>query len=89
MVLGIIVILALWVLAIIALQQGTQVGLAVIALIWGLVTPIIGILQLRLLPDSAHVVIQLVHLILGAGAMALGNRLASGTPQSARRLLES
>ena len=77
MVLGIIVILALWTLAAIALRHGTQGGLAIMALVWGLLTPVVGVFQVRLLPGDAHIIIQLVHLVLGAGALALGNRLAS------------
>lgn len=89
MVLGVVVVLALWALAIVALQRGTERGLAVTALVWGLITPVIGVLQVQLLPGSAHVIIQLVHLVMGAGAIALGNRLAAGVPQSVRQPLKS
>ncbi len=89
MVLGIVVVLALWALAVLALQRGTQRGLAVAALVWGLVTPVIGVVQVQLLPGDAHIVIQLVHLVMGAGAIALGNRLATGNPQSLRQPLKS
>lgn len=81
MALGVVVVLALWALAISALQRGALRGLAVVALIWGLVTPVVGITQTRLLPGDSHLVIQLVHLVLGAGAIAIGNRLASGIPK--------
>lgn len=89
MALGVVVVLALWALVIIALQRGTQRGLAATALVWGLITPVIGVLQVQLLPSSAHVIIQLVHLVMGAGAIALGNRLASRVPQSVRQPLKS
>lgn len=82
MILGVVVVVALWALAIMALPRGTQRGLAVLALVWGLITSVVGVLQVQLLPGSAHVIIQLVHLVLGAGAIALGNRLASGSPRN-------
>lgn len=82
MVLGIVVVLVLWTLAGLALSRGSQRGLTVTALLWGLITPVIGILQTQLLPGSSHILIQLVHLVLGAGVIALGNRLATALPRS-------
>lgn len=87
--LGIVVVLTLWALAGLALSRGSQRGLAVTALLWGLITPVIGILQTRLLPGSSHILIQLVHLVLGAGAIAIGNRLATTTPQRFEQPLRS
>lgn len=86
MILGIVVVLALWALATTALQRGEQHGLAVTALVWGLITPVIGVLQVQLLPGSSHVIIQIVHLVLGAGAIAIGNRLTSGVSQDLKPL---
>lgn len=85
MVLGVVMVVALWVLAGLALGRGTQRGLAVAALVWGLLTPLVGFWQIRLLPGEYHIVVQLVHLLLGVGAVAIGNRLATGLP----KLLES
>lgn len=85
MILGVVVVVALWVLAGLALGGGTQRGLAVTALVWGLLTPLVGFWQTRLLPGEYHIVIQLAHLLLGVGAIAIGNRLATGLP----KLLES
>lgn len=87
--LGIVVVLTLWALAGLALSRGSQRGLAVTALLWGLITPVIGILQTRLLPGSSHILIQLVHLVLGAGAIAIGNRLAMAIPQRLEQPLTS
>jgi len=87
--LGIVVVLALWTLAGLALGRGSQRGLAVTALLWGLVTPVIGILQTQLLPGSSHILIQFVHLVLGAGAIAIGNRLATALPRSLPQPLRS
>lgn len=87
--LGIVVVLTLWALAGLALSRGSRRGLTVTALLWGLITPVIGILQTRLLPGSSHILIQLVHLVLGAGAIAMGNRLAMAIPQRLEQPLTS
>lgn len=89
MILGVVVVLALWALATIALRRGAQRGLAITALVWGLITPVIGVLKVQLLPGNSHIIIQIIHLVLGAGTIAIGNRLASGSPRSLQPSLKS
>src|ERR687885_2560581 len=61
MLLGIVVVLSLWTLAIIAARAGVPRGLVALAIIWGLIVPILGITQTQLLPGSAHWIIRVVH----------------------------
>lgn len=75
--LGILLVLALWVLAVLAMRSGVQPALPTLAIVWGLVVAIVGMIQTTLLPGPSHVIIQLVHLLLGLGAIGLGEALAS------------
>lgn len=76
MLLGIALVLMLWALAVLAALVGVNVGLVVLALVWGLIVPILGLTQTRLLPGSAHWVIQVIHLLVGLGAIGQADNLA-------------
>ena len=74
---GLLLVLSLWTLAAIAARAGVQPGLVALAAVWGLVTPILGLTQTRLLPGSAHWLIQVLHLLVGLGAIGQGEALAA------------
>jgi hypothetical protein len=77
MLLGIVLVLALWWLAYMAARAGVSKGMVVGAVIIGLLTAYIGASQGSLLPDpSTHWIIQVVHLVLGMAAIGLGEALA-------------
>lgn len=76
MLLGITLVLLLWALAILGAVAGVNLGLVAVALIWGLIVPILGLTQERLLPGSMHWIIQVVHLLVGLGAIGLADNLA-------------
>jgi hypothetical protein len=78
---GIVLVLALWALSILAAVSGVHRGLVALAIVWGLIVPILGMTQTQLLPGDAHWVIRLLHLLIGIGAMALGQRLATRIKQ--------
>ena len=73
---GFILVLALWTLAILAGLAGASRGAVALALVWGLVVPILGLTQSRLLPGSAHWVIEVLHLLVGLFAIGQGAGLA-------------
>ena len=75
MLLGLITVLALWVLAVLARGGGVPTGLVAAALVWGLLTVLLGLNQATLLPGGAHWVVQAVHLVLGMGAVGLGETI--------------
>ena len=75
---GLILVISLWVLGILALQSHTNVSLAIVAFIWGLITIALGMTQGAILPGSAHWVIQVIHLLVGIGAIGMADRLANG-----------
>lgn len=74
--LGFAMVLSLWALAVLALLGGGSRPLAILAVLWGLVMPILGIAQAGLLPDGAHWIIQVLHLLVGLGAIGIGQSLA-------------
>ncbi|HYT27611.1 MAG TPA: hypothetical protein VEL72_01230 [Ktedonobacteraceae bacterium] len=78
MLLGILVVLSLWMLGIImATARGGNIALGVGAIIWGALVLSLGLTQTRLLIDpSVHWIIQVLHLLLGMGAIALGETIA-------------
>lgn len=76
MMIGLLLVLALWTLALIAAISGVNLGLVALVVVWSLVMPTLGLTQQRLLPGSAHWLIQVLHLLVGVGAIALGERLA-------------
>jgi hypothetical protein len=77
MLVGIVLVLALWVLAGLAARAGVHPGFVALAVVWGIVVPALGIMQTRLLPGAAHWVIQVLHLLVGIVAMGLGQGLAT------------
>jgi hypothetical protein len=77
MLLGFVLVLSLWTLAGLAARVGVQPGLIALAIVWGLIVPIVGVTQTQLLPGNAHWVIQVLHLLLGAGAIGQAEGLAA------------
>jgi Na+/phosphate symporter len=73
---GFIVASALLAIVIVSLLARVKPVLPVIALLWAIALPVIGIAQLHVMPGSGHWVIQVIHLILGLGAIGLGEALA-------------
>ena len=69
-------VLGLWVLAFLALRRGTTRGVAILALPWGAATLALGPTQTGLLVGELHWLVQVVHLLLGLGAIALAAALA-------------
>jgi len=75
--LGILLVLGLWTQAVLAYRAGVPAGLVAVAAVWGLIVPIVGLTQTSLLTGSAHWVIQVIHLLLGIGLLALAENLAT------------
>ena len=73
---GVVLVLSLVALAILAARVGVQPGFVALAIVWALVVLVLGLTQERLLPGSAHWVIQVLHLLLGLGAIGQAENLA-------------
>ena len=75
MIVGIVFVLVLWLLALAALVQRRHVWLALIALPWGVVVIIFGLVQTELLAGRFHFVIRIWRLLSGLAAMAIAEQL--------------
>jgi hypothetical protein len=82
MLLGVLMVLALWLLAAVASQLGTPIGMVAAAVVLGALLAWLGFSQLNLMPGATHWVIQVLHLILGMAAIGIaeiiGGRLQRG-----------
>jgi uncharacterized membrane protein YczE len=74
--LGGLFVICLWVLAILGFLAPGSRPLALIVLVWSLIVPALGVMQMGLLPGPDHWVIQATHLLVGLIAMGLGHALA-------------
>jgi hypothetical protein len=74
-------VLTLWTLAFLAWRAGVRPGFVALAIVWGLIVPILGLTQTQLLPGDAHWLIRVLHLLVGIGAMGLGQALATRIKQ--------
>ena len=75
MIIGVVFVLALWVLAGLSARAGAPIPLAVTTFVWGLILPAFGMMQMNLLAGPWHWTIQVVHLLTGLVAMRLGDLL--------------
>jgi hypothetical protein len=74
---GIILVLSLLALTFLCARAGAPIGLVVLTVVWSLAVPAIGLSQKQILVGSAHWIIQVVHLLLGLGAMGLASIIAA------------
>ena len=74
---GTIVVLALWTCAFFAARAGAPRGLVALAVVWGVIVPVVGVSQTGILPGSLHWIIQILHVLLGLTAMGLASALAA------------
>jgi hypothetical protein len=76
MVVGAAFVLALWVLAGTAARAGLHWGYVLAATAWGILVPVFGMMQARLMPGHAHWIVEMVHLKIGIVAMLIAAWLA-------------
>ncbi|HEV2033362.1 MAG TPA: hypothetical protein VGU71_04065 [Candidatus Dormibacteraeota bacterium] len=76
---GRLLVADLWIAVGLGLRAGTPIGLVALALAWSVGMPIFGLVQTNLLPGSAHVVVQVVHLVVGLAAVGLVEALAGAS----------
>jgi hypothetical protein len=76
MTLGIALVVALWITAIIGFAARVPIGQSLVAIVWGFVVIGLGMSQARLLPGSSHWVIQVLHLLVGMAAIGMNEGLA-------------
>jgi hypothetical protein len=74
---GILIVLALWAIATIALLRDVNRAVAGAAYIWGIVTVVFGLNQETIVPGTMHWVTQVAHLLVGVVAVALAELLGA------------
>ena len=79
---GVVYVVLLWVIAVLALVKKSNVGLAVFAIVWGVVIAGFGMAQTNLLVGDLHWIIRVLHLVIAISAMPIAERLARTNPSS-------
>jgi uncharacterized membrane protein len=74
---GVVLVLSLWIIAFLAARAGVSRKMAALGFIWGLVVVILGLTQTEILPGNLHWLIEVLHLVLGLGAIGLGEGLSA------------
>jgi hypothetical protein len=75
---GLTLVVSLWALAILGWAAGVSKVRAVLALLWGLITIVLGFAQSGLLPGDLHFLVQVIHLLVGVAAIGQAEMLARG-----------
>jgi len=75
MLLGLILVISLWALAFLAARAGAPPAQVIAAVVWGLVVPVLGVTQDQLVPGDAHVLIRILHLLVGLIAIGMAEGL--------------
>jgi cytochrome b subunit of formate dehydrogenase len=73
---GVLLTLMLWLLGLLGGFADVNRTLVAVGLLWGVLVMLLGFSQTNLLPGDAHWAIQVLHLLVGLGAMGLGEALA-------------
>lgn len=74
---GILLVLALWTIAVAGVREPGGAVRVVVALVIGVALAVVGLTQEQLLPGSAHWIIQVVHVALALAAIGLGEAFAA------------
>jgi hypothetical protein len=74
--LGFVLVLSLWALSFFAARAGVAMRWVVLAVAWGLAAPLLGLTQQSLVEGGWHWTIQILHLLIGLGAIGQGENLA-------------
>lgn len=81
--LGILLVLTLWVLAFLAFRAGVSTGFVLGMVVWGLIVLLLGLNQAQLFPGDAHWVTEVLHLLVGVGAIGLAEALGGRIKRAA------
>ena len=76
---GLLLVVDLWAAVALGLRSGAPIGLAVVALAWSVGMPVFGLVQASILTGNVHVVVEILHLVVGLAAVGLVEALARST----------
>lgn len=77
MLLGLVLVLALWTVAYAGYLARVPTGLVALVAFWGLLLPALGLTQHGLLAGDLHWIVDVVHLAVGISAIGLGEGLGA------------
>lgn len=77
MLVGLLLVLSLWALAFIAARMGVSPPLVIVAFLWGLLVPVLGVMQDGILTGDLHWLIQVLHLLVGLAAIGQAEGLGA------------
>ena len=75
--LGEVLVGLLWVLAAVSTRAGVKPGLAIAAMLYGFFLVIFAMRMGGILPGGGHVIVQVLHLLFGLGAVGLAESMAA------------
>ncbi|HYN88759.1 MAG TPA: hypothetical protein VER55_09525 [Ardenticatenaceae bacterium] len=81
---GVVLVLALWALAVLAGLAGVSRGLVVLALLWGAAVVIFGLRQAGFVTGPLHWIVEVLHFLVGLGAIGLAEMLAARSRRTQR-----
>lgn len=76
MALGLLFVIALWVLCGVGIKARISGGLITLGIVWGLIVIGLGMSQRTMMVGSSHWVIRVLHLLVGLAAIGIGESLA-------------
>lgn len=83
MLFGSIVAAALAILALWAVTARIRIPMAVAAIVWAAATVYVGLMQTRWLPGSTHWIVDVLHLLLGVGAIGMAEAIGGAMARRA------
>jgi hypothetical protein len=83
MLVGIGLVAALWVTAVLAGRAGAPTALVGIAIAWGVLVAVFGMIHGSLLVGDMHWIIQVAHLLIGVVAIGFGEMLVARAGRAA------
>lgn len=83
---GFIMSITLLLIGLVGFFASIKPTLPIIATGWAVLLPYIGFAQFKLLPGSGHIVIQVIHLLIGICAIGIVEALAAKITRQARVL---
>ncbi len=81
---GFIMTLTLLLLGLLGFFSRLKPVMPLVAIFWAVLLPYVGFLQLRLFPGASHIVIQVVHLLIGVCAIGVAEAIGAQITRTAK-----
>lgn len=81
---GFIMSLTMLLIGLVGLFAHVKPALPIIAIVWALLLPYVGFAQLRPFPSPGHLIIQVIHLLIGISAIGIAEALTAKIKRQAR-----